>query len=197
MIVFPLAYRSQLLVLHTNKNGRASSERVEQRLAALEARVTQIEDVNAIRRLQWAYGYYIDYNRPTKWPACLPGTGRWCSCRANIAGMRGSCGSMARGSRTCSPAAGAGRSRAAARPFPVAGRDHRGARWADREGRFRGILAGGWHDAILADKPEGMPQQFWESGIYENDYVKEDGVWKIRRLDYMMQWQADYETGWG
>ena len=37
---------------------------VNARLAALEARVTELEDLNAIRRLQWAYGYYIDYNRP-------------------------------------------------------------------------------------------------------------------------------------
>jgi hypothetical protein len=41
-----------------------------------------------------------------------------------------------------------------------------------------------------------MPQQFWEAGLYENDYVREDGVWKIKRLNYMMQWQGDYETGW-
>ena len=35
-----------------------------------------------------------------------------------------------------------------------------------------------------------------EAGIYENDYVREDGIWKIKRLDYMMQWQGDYEKGW-
>ena len=37
---------------------------VAARLAALEARVDHLEDLNAIRRLQMAYGYYIDYNRP-------------------------------------------------------------------------------------------------------------------------------------
>jgi hypothetical protein len=37
---------------------------VEQRLAALEHRVGELEDVNAIRRLHWAYGYYIDFNLP-------------------------------------------------------------------------------------------------------------------------------------
>ena len=37
---------------------------VEDRLAALEARLDELEDLNAIRRLQMAYGYYIDYNRP-------------------------------------------------------------------------------------------------------------------------------------
>jgi len=63
------------------------------------------------------------------------------------------------------------------------------------KGRFRGILLGGSHD-IRKYVPPGVPQQFMESGIYENDYVREDGVWKIRRLDYMLQWQADYETGW-
>src|SRR3954465_13093426 len=34
------------------------------RLDALEHRVGELEDLNAIRRLHWAYGYYIDFNRP-------------------------------------------------------------------------------------------------------------------------------------
>jgi hypothetical protein len=63
------------------------------------------------------------------------------------------------------------------------------------KGRFRGVLIGGSHD-IRKYRPPGVPQQFMESGIYENDYVREDGVWKIKRLDYMLQWQSEYETGW-
>jgi hypothetical protein len=63
------------------------------------------------------------------------------------------------------------------------------------KGRFRGILLGGSHD-IRVYRPEGLSQQFMESGIYENDYVREDGIWKIKRLDYVLQWQADYDTGW-
>ena len=35
----------------------------DERLATLEQRVGQLEDINAIRRLHWAYGYYIDFNR--------------------------------------------------------------------------------------------------------------------------------------
>ena len=35
----------------------------ETRLAALEHRVGELEDVNAIRRLHRAYGYYIQFNR--------------------------------------------------------------------------------------------------------------------------------------
>ena len=64
------------------------------------------------------------------------------------------------------------------------------------KGRFRGMLFGGWHDDFLDAKPDFMPQQFMEAGIYENDYVRENGVWKIKRLDYKMQWQGNYEEGW-
>ena len=64
------------------------------------------------------------------------------------------------------------------------------------KGRFHGILLGGWHDDFQETREEIMPQQFMEAGIYENDYVRENGIWKIKRLDYMMQWQANYEEGW-
>ena len=36
----------------------------DERLAELEHRVGVLEDIQAIRRLHWAYGYYIDFNRP-------------------------------------------------------------------------------------------------------------------------------------
>ena len=64
------------------------------------------------------------------------------------------------------------------------------------KGRFRGLLAGGWHDDVLHEKPNEVPQQFWESGIYENDYVKEDGVWKIKSLRLYVNFVAPYEKGW-
>ena len=36
---------------------------LEARLAGLEQRIGELEDINSIRRLHWAYGYYIDFNR--------------------------------------------------------------------------------------------------------------------------------------
>ena len=44
-------------------------------------------------------------------------------------------------------------------------------------GRFRCVLQGGCHES-MRDPIPNFPQQFWEAGIYENAYVKEDGVWK-------------------
>ena len=62
-------------------------------------------------------------------------------------------------------------------------------------GRFRCLLQGGRHESMRESIPN-FPQQFWEAGIYENTYVKEGGIWKIRCLHYDMLWQADYHQGW-
>jgi hypothetical protein len=36
----------------------------------------------------------------------------------------------------------------------------------------------------------------WGSGVYENEYVKQDGVWKIRTLHLYVKFYAPYEGGW-
>jgi len=36
----------------------------------------------------------------------------------------------------------------------------------------------------------------WRDGIYENDYVKEGGVWKISRLHLFINFVAPYDKGW-
>jgi hypothetical protein len=59
------------------------------------------------------------------------------------------------------------------------------------KGRFRSVMQAGLHESA-----EGETRQWWEGGIYENEYVKEDRVWKYKRLDYRGLWHADFETGW-
>ncbi len=36
----------------------------------------------------------------------------------------------------------------------------------------------------------------WISGIYENQIVKEDGIWRIHGMDLDYIWLGDYATGW-
>lgn len=36
----------------------------------------------------------------------------------------------------------------------------------------------------------------WADGVYENDYVKEGGIWKIKALRYCQTMRADYAKGW-
>jgi hypothetical protein len=62
-------------------------------------------------------------------------------------------------------------------------------------GRFRCLMQAGSHES-KEPKVRPMPDQCWEGGIHENTYVREDGVWKIKALNYNMLWQADYEAGW-
>ncbi len=57
--------------------------------------------------------------------------------------------------------------------------------------RFRYLMQAGRHESA-----GGKSIQWWEGGIYENEYVREDGIWKFKVLSPRVVWQADYETGW-
>jgi carotenoid cleavage dioxygenase len=61
--------------------------------------------------------------------------------------------------------------------------------------RFRALLMGGTH-AGVPDAPKLPYQQWWEAGVYENDYVREDGVWKYKALGYQLTWMAEFDKGW-
>jgi hypothetical protein len=62
-------------------------------------------------------------------------------------------------------------------------------------GRFRCFMQGGVHES-KKDAPARIPAQFLEAGIYENEYVKVDGVWKIKVFNYRIVYQTRYEEGW-
>jgi len=57
--------------------------------------------------------------------------------------------------------------------------------------RLRYLLAAGRHESA-----GGESNQWWEGGIYENEYVRENGIWKFKVLSPYVIWKADYETGW-
>ena len=63
-------------------------------------------------------------------------------------------------------------------------------------GRFRVFLLCGVHQAMKASFPSEWPAQFWEAGIHENEYVRVNGVWKISVFNYRIAFQCDYATGW-
>ncbi|MBT2188220.1 nuclear transport factor 2 family protein [Sphingobium sp. H33] len=53
-------------------------------------------------------------------------------------------------------------------------------------GRWRG----------LAFRGDGKGKAWMEGGLYENDYVREGGRWKIATLHYYPQYEGSYATGW-
>jgi carotenoid cleavage dioxygenase len=63
--------------------------------------------------------------------------------------------------------------------------------------RARSFMQAGRHKDFSDPQRENWGfRQWWEGGIYENSYVKENSVWKIAILNYRPFWHADFETGW-
>jgi len=48
----------------------------------------------------------------------------------------------------------------------------------------------------LSFRGDGKGRAWMEGGLYENEYVLEDGRWKIAVLNYFPQYEGSYETGW-
>ncbi|TXC06979.1 hypothetical protein FocTR4_00002385, partial [Fusarium oxysporum f. sp. cubense] len=61
--------------------------------------------------------------------------------------------------------------------------------------RGRTLMSAGTHKTLSPEYPGGQ-RQWWEGGVYENEYIKEDGVWKIFRLRYHPFWHGSVEQGW-
>jgi len=58
------------------------------------------------------------------------------------------------------------------------------------EAHARGIELGMLGEA---DKNEG----FWEVNVFDNRFVKEDGIWKVREMRVFPVLRSDYHQGWG
>jgi SnoaL-like domain len=162
----------------------------------LQRRLSRLEDLNSVRTLQFKYGYYMDKGLYQEVVDLFSSQGA-----VHFMGgiFRGRAGLarlyLERFRRTFTSGING----------PVHGLllDHLqlqdivdvnpdGTR---AKGRFRALLQGGSHDTKKEINPR-LPRQWWEAGVYENDYVKEDGVWKIEVLNYNLTWQADFDKGW-
>lgn len=62
-------------------------------------------------------------------------------------------------------------------------------------GRFRVLLLCSVHEAFKDRFPPEWPAQFWEAGIHENEYVREKGTWKIQVFNYRIAFQCAYDSG--
>ncbi len=74
--------------------------------------------------------------------------------------------------------------------------------------RGRSMMQAGQHESAKGQQAddtrkrlEGMFQApgehaWWEGGIYENEYVREAGIWKIKALRYYPFWHGTFGQGW-
>lgn len=167
-------------------------QELEQKVEELANQVGVLEDVHAIRRLQHAYGYYIDkclYDETVDLFAENGEVHFMGGIFRGKAGVRRLYVDRFRKNFT------------GGKNGPVFGflLDHPQMQDVidvapDRKtakARFRCTMQAGRHESA----PEGT-RQWWEGGLYENSYMRENGVWKIQVLNYRPVWHADYETGW-
>ena len=156
------------------------------RVATLTANVELAEDLSSIEKLQRAYGYYVDkglwedlselftQNAVANYPAGVF-VGRK-SIREHLYMNVG-------GHQLGDIGLGNGRLYDHMNIQPVV---HIDAGGLSAHGRWRAFAMFG--------SPGGSA--VWAEGVYEMQYTKEKGVWKISKLDYYSGFGAPYKTGW-
>ncbi|HEX5047495.1 MAG TPA: nuclear transport factor 2 family protein [Gammaproteobacteria bacterium] len=156
---------------------------LQQRIAALEQRKTRIEDSHAIERLQSAYGYYVD-------------KGLW----DEVANLFADDGTIEIGLD------GVYVGKARVREYLYAlGNGRAGLAEGELNEHLQVMpvitLAGDgktakarWRAIILEGRLGG--DAHWGEGPYENEYVKQDGVWKIKSLHWYPALFVPYAGGW-
>ncbi len=168
----------------------------EQEIAVLKAQIEELshrtgvlEDIQAIRTLHFKYGYYMDkWLFPEIWDLFAE-DGEVHFLNGIFRGRQGVKRMFGEGFGINGPTYGILTDHLQVQDIVDVAPDRMTAK-----GRFRVFLMGGVHET--RKEPTGIPSQFWEGGVYENSYVKQNGVWKIKVLNYNLSWQAEYEKGW-
>jgi hypothetical protein len=166
-----------LLVAATNAlHGEGDAARLDR----LETGVRAAEAVRAVKRLQNSYSHYLD-------------SGLW----AEIGDLFTENATGQFGSETVS-----GRANLQKHAMEQAGRMAPGL--ADGQLNAHIVLQpiitlgpdgrtakGAWHEVALLGTFGSAAS--WQGGIYENDYVLENGVWKISRMRFFEQYRGSYD----
>jgi ketosteroid isomerase-like protein len=155
---------------------------LETKLASLQREATLIEDHRAIERLQQAYGYYVSEGKATEATA-LFSNGPAASIEYAQQGVYLGRARIEAFLKASGARLGPGEIRET--PF-MQSVIHVAADGQTAKARWRSLVMGGMHGE------DGR----WTEGPYENEYVKEDGVWKISRLHWYTTVDASYDKGW-
>ena len=162
----------------------------------LSAQLGVLQDANAIRKLQFAYGYYLDkclYEEVVDLFADSGAVHFMGGVFKGKAGLRRLYIDRFRKNFTGGhngPMYGFLLDHLQLQDIVDVAPDRRTAL-----GRFRYLMQAGVHDSNTK-APATLPKQWWEGGIYENRYVREDGVWKIQDLNCHCLYHGVYDKGW-
>lgn len=156
---------------------------MRERLGLLEARAQRLADIAAIKRLQAAYGYYLDEGQWTDAADLFAADATLEIGKDGVYRGRERIGEYFRALGDGREGLAPGRLNEHLQVMPVITLAADGRR-----------ANGTWRAIILAGQ---LGQDaWWGEGPYENEYVKEDGVWKIASLRWFQTLWVPYEGGW-
>ena len=156
----------------------------------LEARITRLEDIEEISKLQKIYGYYLDNGKQDLIVDLFSDNPESVEIadRGVYRGKEGIkkffLGYLRKGTE-----------------FPVPGSmyihtQHQGVVDVDPGGK---TAKGRWYCLMIQahmNIEPAVPKAAWGFGVYENEYVKEDGKWKFKKMHFNITFRTPYEDGW-
>jgi hypothetical protein len=155
---------------------------LEAKLASLRQQVALLEDAKAIERLQQAYGYYMSEGMGSEAAALFadnPAASIEYAQQGVYVGKKRIREFLTHGSQTLKEGE--------LREGPVfQGVVHVSPDGRSARGRWRTLIMGGTHGQ------DGT----WTEGPFENEYIKENGVWKLQRVHWYMTVKGSYDKGW-
>jgi hypothetical protein len=162
-------------------------------LENLEARIQRLEDIKQIERLQRIYGYYRDYGEWEKIVDLFSDNAESVEVADHGVykgkeGVRRFYIDLIKGGKDRKPRPGV---------LSIC-MQMQGVITVEPDGK---TAKGRWYGYMIEARPtmslhEGELRQLWGHGIYENEYVKEDGKWKIKKLHFFLNFCTPYEDGW-
>ena len=167
-------------------------QELEAKIKQLESHIAKLDDIEEIKKLQKIYGYYLDYS---KWDEIvdlfsddaesveISDSGVY----LGKAGIR-RCYQVLqkKGEETPDGHRLSGIMRTTMQVQGVVDINPDGK---TAKGRWQTIMC-------LAFPENGVVKPLWGSNIYENEYVKENGKWKFKRLHAYLVFRTPYEDGW-
>ncbi|HWW63709.1 MAG TPA: nuclear transport factor 2 family protein [Sphingomonadaceae bacterium] len=172
-------------ILFSTVSVKASAKDMTAQYSAIGEEIQHLEDIDKIKRLQRAYGYYLDrgYWKQAADLFAADAKFEW--------GQDGVYAGKARileymirsGGGNSGPGLPFGQYNHHMQLQPVV---HVAKDGLTARARWREL-------ALLGQYQQSAD---WGEGIYENSYVKEGGVWKIKSLHFFPRFIAPYEGGW-
>jgi len=159
----------------------------------LQKRIQRLEDIKQIERLQRIYGYYHDYEDWEKVVDLFSDNAD--SVEMADHGVYKGKESIRRyfidlikGGKDARPRIG----------YMSIAMQMQGVVTVDPDGVN---AKGRWYGFLAEARPtlslhEGELRQLWAHGIYENEYIKENGKWLFKKLHFFLNFRTPYEDGW-